>query len=206
MQRLLERMGGREWAGVALLAALLLTALVQTYLVAPTRRAAEALGVEVEALEAKKRAGEEARMALPVLEQVLADLRAKRASLLRSLPTEEAFTSLAEEVRVRVATSGMEVLSLSRSDASSPLPEVRAHRLSLRARGPFPKAYRLLRSLENLPRFVRVGSAVLQRADQEGLVEVEVALDYYSLQKKTLEAAREQAGKEERAGKEGVRP
>jgi len=154
---LLARMGQREWAIVAIVAALLLGMMWYFLVTQPLQGRIPELQAEVDRLIVERDRGRAAQRALPQLRETIARLDAERQQFLRELPPTEQLGRVLSSLTQTARESGVVLRTLSRSAGDNQgVANVRATNLALQVESAFPELYVFLRNLEGLQRFATV--------------------------------------------------
>jgi len=154
---LLAKMGQREWALLAIAAALLLGMMWYFLVTQPLQGRIPELQAEVDRLTVERDRGRAAQRALPQLREAIARLDAERQQFLRELPPTEQLGRVLSSLAQTARESGVVLRTLNRSPGDNQgVANVRATNLALQVESPFPELYVFLRNLEGLQRFATV--------------------------------------------------
>lgn len=157
MVALLARMGQREWAIVAMVAALLLGMLWYFFITQPLQGRIPELQAEIDRLTIERDRGRAAQRALPQLRETIARLEAERQQFLRELPPTEQLGRVLAGLAQTARESGVVLRALNRSPGDNQgVANVRATNLALQVESPFPELYVFLRNLEAFQRFATI--------------------------------------------------
>ncbi|WP_027882561.1 type 4a pilus biogenesis protein PilO [Meiothermus rufus] len=150
-------MGQREWAIVAMVAAVLLGMIWYFLITQPLQDRIPELQAEVDRLTTERDRGRAAQRALPQLRETIARLEAERQQFLRELPPTEQLGRVLASLAQQARESGVVLRSLSRGAGDNQgVAGVRATNLALQVESPFPELYVFLRNLEGLQRFATI--------------------------------------------------
>jgi type IV pilus assembly protein PilO len=150
-------MGQREWALLAIAAALLLGMMWYFLVTQPLQGRIPELQAEVDRLTVERDRGRAAQRALPQLREAIARLDAERQQFLRELPPTEQLGRVLSSLAQTARESGVVLRTLNRSPGDNQgVANVRATNLALQVESPFPELYVFLRNLEGLQRFATV--------------------------------------------------
>jgi len=154
---LLAKMSQREWALLAIAAALLLGIMWYFLVTQPLQGRIPELQAEVDRLTVERDRGRAAQRALPQLREAIARLDAERQQFLRELPPTEQLGRVLSSLAQTARESGVVLRTLNRSPGDNQgVANVRATNLALQVESPFPELYVFLRNLEGLQRFATV--------------------------------------------------
>ena len=157
MVALLAKMSQREWALLAIAAALLLGIMWYFLVTQPLQGRIPELQAEVDRLTVERDRGRAAQRALPQLREAIARLDAERQQFLRELPPTEQLGRVLSSLAQTARESGVVLRTLNRSPGDNQgVANVRATNLALQVESPFPELYVFLRNLEGLQRFATV--------------------------------------------------
>jgi len=163
---LLAKMGQREWALLAIAAALLLGMMWYFLVTQPLQGRIPELQAEVDRLTVERDRGRAAQRALPQLREAIARLDAERQQFLRELPPTEQLGRVLSSLAQTARESGVVLRTLNRSPGDNQgVANVRATSLALQGESPFPELYVFLRNLEGLQRFATVSGLNLTLSD-----------------------------------------
>jgi type IV pilus assembly protein PilO len=150
-------MSQREWALLAIAAALLLGIMWYFLVTQPLQGRIPELQAEVDRLTVERDRGRAAQRALPQLREAIARLDAERQQFLRELPPTEQLGRVLSSLAQTARESGVVLRTLNRSPGDNQgVANVRATNLALQVESPFPELYVFLRNLEGLQRFATV--------------------------------------------------
>ncbi|GIW33131.1 type 4a pilus biogenesis protein PilO [Meiothermus sp.] len=157
MVALLARMGQREWAIVAMVAAVLLGLMWYFLITQPLQGRIPEIQAEVDRLTTERDRGRAAQRALPQLRETIARLDAERQQFLRELPPTEQLGRVLSSLAQTARESGVVLRTLSRGAGDNQgVANVRATNLAMQVESPFPELYVFLRNLEGFQRFATV--------------------------------------------------
>lgn len=157
MVALLARMGQREWAIVAIVAAVLLGLMWYFLVTQPLQGRIPEIQAEVDRLTTERDRGRAAQRALPQLRETIARLDAERQQFLRELPPTEQLGRVLSALAQTARESGVVLRTLSRGAGDNQgVANVRATNLAMQVESPFPELYVFLRNLEGFQRFATV--------------------------------------------------
>lgn len=163
---MLARMGQREWALVAIVAALIVGVLFYFFAIQPMQSQIATLNQQINLLTFQRNQGLAAQRALPELQATIASLEAQKQVFLLELPPEEHLAQVLASIDRRAQESGVTIESLARSLSQSQVPGVRSVNLGLRVSSPFPELYVFLTRLEKMRRFSTISGLQIQVGKQ----------------------------------------
>ncbi len=158
---MLARLGQREWAIIAIVAALLVGALLYYLMVRPLKQQIPLLNDEISELTIERDRGRAAQRALPQLRAAIAQLEAERQEFLRQLPPQEQLNQVFALLSQRAKENGVVLKNFKRSMSASNVPSVWSTNIALQVESPFSELYGFLKRLESLQRFSTISGLTL---------------------------------------------